>query len=433
MSWNRWYAFKSYMLSALWLAPLIAILFSQITLWGARALRLDFGGIPGFSFDDEGIVSAMDVNITATLSFLVFAFGSLLVAIQVSSAQLTPRIIATTLLRDNVIRWIVGVFVYGLLIAVAVKNRMDTVPRFIVSLAVIWGLVSTVAFLFLIDYAARLLRPVTIVWRVGQQGLKVIESVFPRPIDKQRVSTHVRQDLGPAERTVEHRGTSAVVLAVNLEALIAEAQRTDGIIEFVPRVGDFVAVGEPLFLLRGGATRIPDRKLRGQVAFGSERTIEQDSTFAFRIIVDIAIKALSKAINDPTTAVVAIDQLHRLLRAAGKRHLHDDTVFDQTGRLRVIFRTPDWDDFVQLAYSEIRLYGAENFQVARRMRAMTENLIQTLPERRRDALQRELDLLDRALGTLYAFPEDLALARIPDSQGLGGASGAKSPPTSFTA
>ena len=150
------------------------------------------------------------------------------------------------------------------------------------------------------------------------------------------------------------------MLAANLEALIAEAQRVDGIIEFVPRVGDFVALGEPLFLLRGGAAAIPDSKLRGQVAFGSERTIEQDSTFAFRIIVDIAIKALSKAINDPTTAIVAIDQLHRLLRTAGKRHLHNDTVFDQAGRLRVIFPTPDWDDFVQLAYIEIRLYGAEH-------------------------------------------------------------------------
>ena len=99
----------------------------------------------------------------------------------------------------------------------------------------------------------------------------------------------------------------------------------------------------------------------------------------------------------------------------------------------MIFRTPDWDDFVQLAYSEIRLYGAENFQIARRLRAMTENLIHTLPEHRHPALRRELGLLDRAIGTLYAFPEDVALARIPDTQGLGGASGAKSAATPLTA
>jgi uncharacterized membrane protein len=218
-----------------------------------------------------------------------------------------------------------------------------------------------------------------------------------------------------------HSGTSAIVIAVNLKALVFAAKKTDGVIELAPRVGDFVAVGEPLFLLRGGAAEIGDGLLRGQVAFGRERTIEQDSTFAFRVIVDIAIKALSKAINDPTTAVLAIDQLHRLLRMVGNRHLHDENVLDGDGQLRVISRTPNWEDFVHLTFSEIRLYGAENFQVARRLRAMIDNLVESLPERRLPALRRELDLLDRTLEKVYLFPEDRALARVADSQGLGGA------------
>src|SRR3954463_6445343 len=156
---------------------------------------------------------------------------------------------------------------------------------------------------------------------------------------------------------------------------IAYAQRAEGVIEFVPRVGNFVAVGEPLFRLHSDAARIDERRLRAQVAFGPERTIEQDSTFAFRVIVDVGIKALSPAINDPTTAVLAIDQLHRLLRLVGRRHLHDDALYDADGVLRVIFPTPDWQDFVQLAVSEIRLYGAANFQISRRLRAMLGNLL----------------------------------------------------------
>jgi uncharacterized membrane protein len=162
--------------------------------------------------------------------------------------------------------------------------------------------------------------------------------------------------------------------------------------------------------------------LRAQVAFGPERTIEQDSTFAFRVIVDEAIKALSNAINDPTTAVLAIDQLHRLLRSVGRRHLHDDALFDADGTLRAIVPTPNWDDFVQLTCREIRLYGAENFQVARRLRAMIENLVLVLSESRRPALRCELNLLDRTLEKLHELPEDLALARQPDLQGLGGSS-----------
>ena len=184
-----------------------------------------------------------------------------------------------------------------------------------------------------------------------------------------------------------------------------------------------MATGEPLYRLYGNAARIDDRKLRAQVAFGPERTIEQDATFAFRVIVDIGIKALSPAINDPSTAVIAIDQLHRLLSLVGRRHLHEDALLDANGALRLIFQTPKWDDFVELAVSEIRLYGAGNFQVSRRLRAMIENLLESLPENRRPALRRELDLLDRALPKLHEFAEDLDLARKADFQGLGGSSG----------
>jgi uncharacterized membrane protein len=88
----------------------------------------------------------------------------------------------------------------------------------------------------------------------------------------------------------------------------------------------------------------------------------------------------------------------------------------------VIFRTPNWEDFVHLAFSEIRFYGAENMQIARRLRAMIVNLTDTLPAQRHSALRKELEVLDRAIERLYVLPEDLKLARIPDSQGLGGSS-----------
>ena len=106
----------------------------------------------------------------------------------------------------------------------------------------------------------------------------------------------------------------------------------------------------------------------------------------------------------------------------GARHLRGEEIRDQDGQLRVLFRTPDWEDFVHLTCREIRLYGAENFQIARRMRAMIDNLLLTLPEYRHPALREELALLDSTLETLYPLLPDLALARIADTQGLGGAS-----------
>jgi uncharacterized membrane protein len=229
--------------------------------------------------------------------------------------------------------------------------------------------------------------------------------------------------LASPDRTIAHVGTSNIVIALDLAGLVAQAQHADGVIEFVPQVGDFVAVGEPLFYLYVGEGDFNDHLLRGSVAFGTERTVEQDPTFAFRILVDVAIKALSPAINDPTTAVLAIDQLHRMLRLVGLRRLRGEEICDDAGVLRVIFRTPNWEDFVNLTCTEIRHCGAGSVQIMRRMRSMLENLILTLPQHRHPDLRKQLELLDRTVKEHYAFPEDQALALIPDPQGLGGTLG----------
>jgi uncharacterized membrane protein len=294
----------------------------------------------------------------------------------------------------------------------------------------------------LIDYSAKLLRPVSLVARIGVSAIRVVEEVYPivistvnaagvaEPKRKWRLFPWATRTVAPAApsskesgapaRTVFHQDSSGIVLAVNVPALIAEAQRADCIIEVAPQVGDFVAVDEPLFYLYGNAGALDDRRLRSLIAFGTERTMEQDPLFGFRILVDIALKALSPAINDPTTAVLAIDQLHRLLRVVGLRSLRTDEFADHTGKLRLIFRTPNWENFVHLSLREIRQCGAGSLQVVRRLRAMIENLQHTLGEPRHAALQVELDLLNRAMTRHFTFSEDLALARIPDAQGMGG-------------
>jgi len=423
MYWKQTYYLKDHFRSSLWLVPLIAIPFALVA---TRVLhRLDaWLGWRFLDFGASGAEAMLNTVITATLSFVVFTFGSLLVALQVASGQLTPRIIATILVRNNVVRYTTGLFIFTLLFAVSARNRMqDDVFQLVIFAAACLGILCFAAFLFLIDYAARLLRPISIVSHVGKAGIAVIDSVYPDPNLDPTQSNRDRFKLGKPTRSIEHRGTSEIVLAANVNELVAEAEGSGGVIEFVPQVGDFIATDEPLFNLYGGAALLDEGRLKSTVAFGPERTLEQDPTFAFRIIVDIALKALSPAINDPTTAVIAIDQLHRLLRKAGNKNLRTDEILDKTGKLIVIFRTPNWRDFVHLAFTEIRHCGAQNMQIARRLRAMIENLVQTLPENRHPALQKELQLLDRAIEEHFRYPEDLALARVGDAQGLGGASG----------
>lgn len=431
MRWNRRYVILSYARSSLWLVPFFAVLaymaVNRITFFIGRWL-LQNGWIDettaflGLSMSGARVM--LETIVTLNLSFVVFTFGSLLVAIQVAGGQYTPRIIATTLLRNNAIRCTVGYFVFTLLFTMRVLSRMgdETVHQFNTFIAATFGLVSIVVFLYLIDYAARLLRPVSLVYRLGESGIEVIKSVYPEFTDP----SHTENSSGSlpfTERVVTNAGPSGIVLAIDLGGLVERARRTDGVIEFVPQVGDFVAADEPLFRLYGGTGGIDDRELQASVALGSERTLEQDPTFAFRILVDIAIKALSPAINDPTTAVLAIDQVHRLLRLVGMRRLQSEVLSDGKGSPRLIFRTPNWEDFVHLACTEIRHFGAGSIQVMRRMRSMLENLIQTLPRHRHPELSKQLELLDGEIDGHYDLADDRALARIADPQGLGGSVG----------
>jgi len=461
ITWNKVFRVVSYTKSSLWIIPFIAIPLEQIAIRVTHALDAWLLW-PLWHRGMQAAETTLQTIITLNLSFMVFTFGSLLVAIQVASGQMTPRIIATTLLRDNVVRYSVGLFVFTLMFAVSTLSRTEKeVLQLPLLVAGLLGIFSITVFLYLIDYASKLLRPVSVAVHIGKMGLAVIDSVYPQetrvptapatPAVSDHTLDHLSivgrlgakalsviksvysheiqgptapappdRGLGLPERTVFHRDEGEIILAVNLDALVDEAEAAEGIIEFVPHVGDFIGVGEPLFLLYGGAAAIDDRKLLACVAFGPERTMEQDPTFAFRILVDIGLKALSPAINDPTTAVLVIDQLHRLLRMAGLRHLHDDTLRDNAGRPRLIFRTPNWEDFVHLTFTEIRHCGAGQVQIARRLRAVIENLIYTLPEHRHPALWIELDLLTRMIEQHYTLPEDKALASIPDTQGLGG-------------
>ncbi len=253
MNWKQRNKVRSYLRSSLWIIPVLAGMAERVFRVVVQAIeaRTDWRWI---DLGVDGAKALSSTVITLSLSFVVFTFGSLLVAIQVASGQYTPRVIATTLLRDNVIRYTVALFVFTLLFAVRAINRIEsTVPQLFVAIIGVLGLVSLAAFLFLIDYAARLLRPVSLVKRVGDEALNVIESVYPEKVASEPEVPTTPQDGGPVERTILHRGTSAVVLAVDLPHLVEEAKKTNGVIEFAPHVGDFVGAGEPLFLLHGGA------------------------------------------------------------------------------------------------------------------------------------------------------------------------------------
>ena len=249
MDWKRGNQLSSYLRSSLWIVPIGAVVLEQIFALPMRMLDAGLGW-SWLGLGVEGARALCNAVINLTLTFTVFTFGSLLISIQVASGQYTPRIIATTLLCNNVVRYTVGLFVFSFVFAIQTVNRVEiAVPQLLVFLTGLLGFACLAAFLFLIDYAARLLRPVSLVQNVGEAGLKVIDSIYPDNIDRTGNKSLSKVTLTAPKRTILHQRRSAIVLAVNTPKLLNEAIKTKGIVELAPQVGNFVGVGEPLVLL----------------------------------------------------------------------------------------------------------------------------------------------------------------------------------------
>jgi uncharacterized membrane protein len=167
-----------------------------------------------------------------------------------------------------------------------------------------------------------------------------------------------------------------------------------------------------------GATPAPGT-VRGLARIGQSRTLEQDPGYGLRMLADIAIRALSPAVNDPTSAVQALDQIDDILNRLADRSLGDGLLHNGEGRVVVRYAAPTWEAFLSLAVDEIMLYGADSLQVTRRMRALLTDLIASAPAVRGSAITVRLTALDRSIGRVFPDPATATEAAEPDRQGIG--------------
>jgi uncharacterized membrane protein len=419
MSWIQRYKVRQYVQNSVWILPVLGMVAALVSVLGLHWIERRDGWKA--AIDPAAALALFGTLAGSMLTFIVFLSSSLLLVVQLASAQLSPRIIGVVF-RDPVTRYAMTLFAFTFTFTLAVLVRIQaSVPAVTPYFAAYLCLFSMAVFLFLIDHVGKSLRPSGALRRVARLGQEEIRRVYPR-----RLSGQPDTARGPVNSIQEEPACTVlspkdgVFLAFDPEGLVALAQEADCVVELVPQVGDFVAAESPLFRIFGGKGGPTAIALCQSVALGQERTLEQDPAFAFRIIVDIASKALSPAINDPTTAVLAIDQIHALLRSVGGRHLDEGVAQDSSGSLRLVYRTPNWEDFVYLAVTEIRHFGGTSIQIARRLRAMLENLNEVLPPERTTLLRGELELLQRSAGRSFPEPEDRALADVSDLQGVGG-------------
>lgn len=419
-SWAVRFERRQYLKGSLWVLPvcggIAGAALAQLALWidGQVKLPEDWHYSAGTA---SGVLTAIVGAMVALLGFVV-TIGVLVV--QQATGSLSPRYMRLWY-RDRLQKIVLATFAGTLTFSFSLLRRVESnfVPDIGVTIAGIAVAASLALLLVYLDRFTHRLRPVAVAALVGQAGQDVLTEWIG-----QLAAHHLIDTTPPPGRplTVVSAGRVGAVQAINLDGLIELARRYDCTFVAEQTVGDFVDVQTPLVGVFG-AQAPAAAQLRGHFAIGGERTIEQDPAFALRILVDVAIKALSPAINDPTTAVQVLDRIEAFLQAVAVTKLQaTHAVADAAGVRRLIFPGRTWEDFLSLAVTEIREYGANSTQVCRRLRALLDNLLLTVPLERQAAIRAQLYRLDATIERSFADPAARALAAGSDRQGIGGRS-----------
>jgi uncharacterized membrane protein len=341
------------------------------------------------------------------LSFLAIAFSLAFLVVQFGSTTYTPRL---NLFYTSPRIWhgfgfITGVLVFAFAAAYSEafasasgsetsKEMSGLVP--IVAIALLMGAIVVYRNLQMRAFGSVELG--SILAEVTERGRQVLDGVYPDELSRDAGATQDGADEGRRPRALPGKsrevawpGRSGIIQDVDVPRIIAAARDADAAVEIVVPTGEMVHQRATIAVIHGSADASLDAAVVGAVRTGAGRTFEQDPTMAFRVLVDIALRALSPAINDPTTAVQVLDCEEDLLRMLAGRDLDAGEITGPHGRTRVLLALPAWDDFVALAVDEIVEAGADKSRIRGRVERLLHELIALAPEHRRDPLQLRLD------------------------------------------
>ncbi|MGW5641000.1 DUF2254 domain-containing protein, partial [Streptomyces sp. NPDC003832] len=315
---------REHLRDSFWFAP-VAAMAAVFVVWAVaqecdalivEALQQDgayeeLEDLARFADDAKSVVGAVS---SAMMTFIGVVFSISLVAVQMASGQFTPRVVRL-FVRSRITKATFAVFLATFVLTLLVLTSYDSTPdpAALVSVPLVQSVLTLVMvalslllFVLYVNTTLRLMRISHVIARIAAESLRAAAWV-PGPH-----SGAAPCDLGPVTARLLHEGRAGVLRDVHVARLVRVARRHGVVLRLIPRVGDFVVPGTPVLAVHGGPPP-PRAALRRTLSVGVERTYHQDLGFGLRQLSDIALRALSQAINDPTTAVQALDRIVQLL------------------------------------------------------------------------------------------------------------------------
>ncbi|MGW0546138.1 DUF2254 domain-containing protein [Streptomyces altiplanensis] len=427
---------REHLRDTFWFAPGLGLVCAFALWWAASELDAELvaylqgekaydevGDLIGIVEDAKTIVTTIS---SAMMTFIGVVFSISLVAVQMASGGFTPRVVRI-FVRSRITKLTLTVFLATFLFSLLVLTQYDSAsdPRLVTTvplvqsvLVMLMVVLSLLLFIAYVSSTLRLMQVGPVVDHVARESFRMLGKQAAGAPGREAGREADQEPLGAESGRIAHRGRAGVLRDVNVARLVRAAGRKGVVLRLIPRIGDFVVPGTPLLAVHGDGT--PSRRaLRYTVSVGVERTSHQDLGFGLRQLSDIALRALSSAVNDPTTAVQCLDRIVQFLAAVVERPLGTVHHRDGRGAVRLVQDVPGWADLVDLGFAEIRGCAVGSPQVTRRLLAGIDDLLLLAPEDRREPLLRHRTLLVQAVERAVPEAAERAFALLPDHQGIG--------------
>jgi uncharacterized membrane protein len=398
---------REYLRSSLWVFPALFVVAAWILGTVLSLVRPEVGTVLDaivFGGTPEGARELLSALAGALITVTGLTFSLTVVALQMAAGQYSPRVLRGFLAdRGNqlTLSTLVGTFAYTVAVLRQIReddgSGEEVLPELAVTGAVALTLVALGMLVYFLHHLTRQLRVETILAQIAEDTLRTVDRVFP-----DAAGTHPRRLLPETGEDVVRvpARRSGYLQAVERRGLVRMATERDVIVHLRPGVGEHVTRGTTLaWIWRGeGRPFAPDEQegfgdlVHQRVQLGGERTMQQDVAFGLRQLVDIAVRALSPSLNDPTTAVETLGHLSVVLCRLAGRDLGNAVDADEELEIRSIVPRPDFPAVLDLAVDQVLRHGADEPAVVDALLRLLGDLAEQAPpsERRRD-LETQVD------------------------------------------